>query len=90
MPEGNSFPRQAELDRALEQAGFEVREQVAAPSEIPRSWTERADRVDELVRSAHGQDEAYLEAQEQSRRIGVLLDSGQVFTQLVHAVGRRL
>lgn len=89
MPEGNSFPRQAELDDALDQAGFDVREQISEPDETPLSWTERADRVDDLIRSAHGQDRVYLEAQEQSRRIGVLLESGQVSTQLVHAVGRR-
>jgi SAM-dependent methyltransferase len=89
MPEGNSFPSQSELTAALEQAGFDVREQVAEPDEVPLSWSDRADRVDELVRSAHGQDDAYLEAQEQSRRIGVLLESGQVATQLVHAVARR-
>ncbi|GAA3541527.1 class I SAM-dependent methyltransferase [Kribbella ginsengisoli] len=89
MPEGNSFPRQVELDAVLDEAGFDVREQTAEPDETPLSWTERADRVEELVRSAHGQDRVYREAQEQSRRIGVLLESGQVATRLVHAVGRR-
>jgi hypothetical protein len=73
----------------LSEARFEVREQVAAPADVPLSWTERADRVDKLIGSAHSQDQAYREAQEQSRRIGVLLDSGQVSTQLLHAVAHR-
>ncbi|MEV8371550.1 methyltransferase domain-containing protein [Kribbella sp. NPDC056861] len=89
MPEGNVFPLQDELDALLDKAEFDVREQVAAPVEVPLSWSERADRVDEVIGAAHGRDDGYLEAEEQSRRVGVLLSTGQVSTQLIHAVARR-
>jgi SAM-dependent methyltransferase len=88
MPEGNSFPLQDELDAVLDKAEFDVREQVAAPAEVPLSWTGRADRVDEVIRATHGREDGYRQAEEQSRRVGVLLSSGQVSTQLVHAVAR--
>ncbi len=85
-PEGNSFPSQKELVAVLEEAHFDLVEQVGAPDEVPHSWTSRADAVDDCIREAHGDDRRYLEAQQQSERMGELLSSGQVSTQLLHAV----
>ena len=87
-PEGNSFPSEEELVAVLEQAQFDLVEQVDTPDEVPHSWTGRADAVDDFIREAHGDDKRYLEAQQQSDRLGELLSSGQVSTQLLHAVAR--
>jgi SAM-dependent methyltransferase len=85
-PEGNYFPSQPELLAVLEKAGFDVREQVPAQEKVPESWTSRADAVGNFIRAAHQDDERYLESEEQSRRMRELLRSGQVSTQLIHAV----
>jgi SAM-dependent methyltransferase len=87
-PEGNSFPSQEELVAVLEKAQFEVVEQIAAPEDVPSSWTERADRVDQVIREVHGDDPRFEEAEEQSRRMSELFRTGQVSTQLVHAQSR--
>ena len=83
-PEGNSFPSQHELVAVVAKAGFELVEQIAAPRDVPDSWTSRADAVEDYLREAHGDDKRYLEAQQQSERMGQLLSSGQVSTQLLH------
>jgi SAM-dependent methyltransferase len=87
-PEGNSFPSQAELTAVLARAGFELAEQIPAPDDVPSSWTSRADAVDDFIRQAHADDKRFDESEEQSRRMGELLRSGQVATQLIHAVAR--
>jgi SAM-dependent methyltransferase len=86
VPEGNSFPTQAELLAVLEQSGFAVDEQIDDPRDTPESWTRRADRVDELVRQEHQGDKGYAEAIEQQDRLGELLSTGQVSSQLLHAI----
>lgn len=85
-PEGNSFPSQEELVAVLAKARFDLVEQIDEPDRVPDSWTSRADAVDEFIREAHGEDKRYLEAQQQSQCMGKLLSSGQVSTQLIHAV----
>lgn len=87
-PEGNSFPSQAELMAVLEKAEFDVVEQVTAPEKVPDSWTSRADAVQDFIREAHHDDKRYAESEEQARRMGTLLRSGQVTTQLIRAVAR--
>ena len=86
VPEGNSFPSQAELVAVLEQSGFAIEEQIEDPGDTPASWTRRTDRVDRSIRAEHQHDRAYTEAMEQRRRLGKLLTTAQVSTQLLHAV----
>ncbi|QNE22718.1 class I SAM-dependent methyltransferase [Kribbella qitaiheensis] len=85
IPAGNSFPTQTELQDLLSQSGFTIEEQVADPRDTPSSWTRRTDRVDALIRRQHHDDKAYLQAEEQEDRLGVLLSSGQLSSQLLHA-----
>lgn len=84
-PEGNSFPSQPELIAVLAKAQFSVVEQITAPVDVPSSWTERAGRVDQVIREAHGDDPRFREAEEQNRRMHELFKTGQVSTQLIHA-----
>jgi SAM-dependent methyltransferase len=86
-PDGNEFPTTAMLLRLLEEAGFDVVEQVdaadfAAP---PLSWTERADRVERAIEQAHATDPRFAVAQDQQQRIGHLLATAQVTGKLLHA-----
>jgi SAM-dependent methyltransferase len=85
-PEGNSFPTQDELHAVLERAQLQIIEQIPEPDGVPASWTRLADEVEAAVRATHGEDQRYLEAAEQSHRLGELLNSGQVSPQLIHAV----
>jgi SAM-dependent methyltransferase len=88
-PRGNEFPRRAELSGLIERAGFVLRELIDAPdAEPPADWQARADCVDEVLGKRHGDDPRWQEAEEQSRKLGHLLTTGQVTRQLVHAVRR--
>ncbi|MCO1653766.1 class I SAM-dependent methyltransferase [Pseudonocardia humida] len=89
-PEGNSFPTHDELARALDVAGFDVVQQVAAADlpATPRSWQERIDRVERAVADAHGDDPRFGQAGEQQERMGRLLGSGAVAGWLLHATAR--
>ncbi|MGC4938212.1 class I SAM-dependent methyltransferase [Kribbella sp. DT2] len=88
VPEGNAFPVQAELTAVLDHAGFELVEQIDDPGNTPATWTRRTDEVDRLIREEHADDKAYQESEEQGRRMNHLLSTGQVSTQLVHALRR--
>jgi SAM-dependent methyltransferase len=90
VPEGNAFPTEDELAGLLDAAGFDVVEQVGTGEfpAAPLSWTARADRVEEAVRDAHGDDPRFGTAGEQEERMGRLLRDGDVRGVLVHAVAR--
>lgn len=85
-PEGNSFPTQAELAAVLKKTGFLIEEQVDDPGDAPASWTRRTDRVDALIRERHQHEKAYRQEEQQQERLGHLLSSGQVSSQLLHVV----
>jgi hypothetical protein len=88
-PEGNDFPGRAEVDRLLEDARFDVVQTVEASLDgVPASWTDRADRVRELIERRHGTDPRFRQALEQERRIGGLLADGRVTGVLIHARAR--
>jgi SAM-dependent methyltransferase len=77
LPEGNEFPSEAELRGLLADAGFELGETGTADlGDSPEGWTERADAVEAEVASRHGDDPAFEQAQENSRRVGRLLSDG--------------
>lgn len=88
VPEGNSFPLQAELTGVLEDAGFDLVEQIGDPGNTPATWAQRADEVDRLIAAEHRDDKAFQESEEQGRRMSHLLSTGQVTTQLVHTTRR--
>jgi SAM-dependent methyltransferase len=87
-PEGNAFPSAEELDALLAAAGFGVVEQaeLAGFGAAPRSWSERADRVEQEIDRAHGDDPRLAVARRQEQRIGRLLAQGRITGRLVHAV----
>jgi SAM-dependent methyltransferase len=89
-PEGNEFPSEKDLADLLAGAGFEVVEQADLDgfAGAPLSWSERADRVEQAVETAHGTDPRFVVAQDQQQRMARLLSGGQVTGRLVHAVAR--
>jgi SAM-dependent methyltransferase len=77
LPEGNKFPSQAELRALLSDAGFILGPTADADlGDSPADWTERADAVDAEVARRHGDDNAFRQARENSRRVGRLLSDG--------------
>ncbi|MCW2677586.1 MAG: Methyltransferase type 11, S-adenosyl-L-methionine-dependent [Modestobacter sp.] len=87
LPDGNSFPTSGELDALLADAGFRVIGSARADlSDSPAEWQQRADAVDAEVRRRHGHEPAWAQAQEQSGRVGRLLDSGELVPRLLVAV----
>ncbi|TYK46945.1 class I SAM-dependent methyltransferase [Actinomadura decatromicini] len=88
VPDGNLFPTQAELSDLLDEAGFDLVEQIDRPGDAPLSWSRRAARVAEVVATRHRADRAYALAARQSESFTRLFDSGQISMQLIHAVRR--
>jgi SAM-dependent methyltransferase len=87
VPDGNSFPSERETGQLLTAAGFTL--EAAAEADLgdsPPEWQDRSDAVDRAVESAHGDDERWQEAQEQSGRVGRLLAAGQLRAWLGVAV----
>jgi SAM-dependent methyltransferase len=87
LPEGNSFPSSAEVERLLKVAGFRITGTAEADlADNPPGWQQRADAVDAEVRHRHGDDPQWAQAQEQSQRVGRLLGSGSLRPRLISAV----
>jgi SAM-dependent methyltransferase len=88
-PEGNEFPSEAETRQLLADAGFAVEETAEADlGDSPEEWTRRADAVDAEIERRHGDDPAFVQAQEQSGRVGRLLSDGALRPWLGIAVAR--
>lgn len=88
-PEGNEFPSEAETRELLAAAGFDVLETTDADlADSPAEWTRAADAVDAEVERRHGQDPAFLQAQENSGRVGRLLSDGSLRPWLAVATAR--
>ncbi len=84
-PEGNNFPTRDQLTTFLAEAGLE---QVATadPASLPApsaSWKDRIAAVERELERRHGGAPALVTALEQSRRIGSLLDSGELVSQVI-------
>ena len=87
LPEGNEFPSETELRALLAGAGFRLEETAEADlGDSPEEWTRRADAVEAEVARRHGSDPAFLQAEEQSRRVGRLLAAGALRAWLGVAV----
>lgn len=89
VPDGNLFPTQPELAKLLDEAGFDLVEQIDPPADAPLSWSRRAARVAEVVATRHRADRAYALAARQSASFTRLFDSGQISMRLIHAVRRQ-
>jgi SAM-dependent methyltransferase len=84
QPSGNHFPDRDGLLAMLEEAGLEVADE-ALLADFPDpedAWQEAADRVEQAVQRAHGHDERWRVAEEQSATMGRLLGSGRVVGRL--------
>jgi SAM-dependent methyltransferase len=84
-PEGNHFPSRAQLTALLRAAGL-TETGAADPASLPAppaSWQERTAAVDHELRRRCGNAPALATALEQSRRIGELLDSGELVSQVI-------
>ena len=85
-PEGNVFPRVAELDDLLGTGGFTVLDRSTADlDDDPPGWAEAAAAVEAEVRRRHGADPRWARAQQQSGRVGALLAAGAVVPVLLVA-----
>lgn len=86
-PDGTRFPGDADLRHLLDRAGFWLAQTVDAPSlaGAPVAWTARMERVEEELGGRHGADPAWVQAKEQERRMGKVLESGEVRPRLVLA-----
>jgi SAM-dependent methyltransferase len=89
-PEGNDFPTQQGLRALLTDAGFEVRTLVSGIDldANPPSWKSRVAAVEAELERRHGHDPLWLEAADQSQKIGALLASGAVVATAVIAEAR--
>jgi SAM-dependent methyltransferase len=84
-PEGNHFPSHAQLSALLQETGL-TETGVADPASLPAppaSWHERAAAVDDELRRRFGNAPALITAREQSSRIGELLHSGELVSQVI-------
>jgi SAM-dependent methyltransferase len=84
-PEGNHFPSRAQLTLLLREAGLTETAiaDVASLSAPPASWRERTAAVEDELRRRFGHAPALVTALEQSQRIGELLHSGEVVSQVI-------
>ncbi|MEU4191975.1 class I SAM-dependent methyltransferase [Kribbella sp. NPDC026611] len=85
-PDGNYFPTQDELVALLNDAGFDLIEQIERPAGVPLSWTRRADAVTALVQARYRRHPAYSLALRQGSRLTQLFDRKNISVQLIHAV----
>ena len=84
-PRGNHFPASDQLHAQLGRAGLEAVEvadfrDLGAP---PADWAERADAVEHELQRRYGHTQALAVAGGQSDRIGKLLGSGQLTSQVI-------
>jgi SAM-dependent methyltransferase len=79
VPDGNSFPTEADTRDLLTAAGFAVEHATDADlGDSPPEWSQRSDAVDAEIARRHGRDQRWQEAEEQSGRVGRLLGAGQL------------
>ena len=84
-PQGNSFPSGAGLAALIKRAGLAVGGQAdaAALAPAPRDWDDAVAAVEHELDRRYGATPQLKQAREQSRRIGALLASGQLTSQLL-------
>jgi SAM-dependent methyltransferase len=84
-PEGNHFPTRAQLTALLGETGL-TETAAADPASLPAPsacWHERTAAVDEELRRRFGDAPPLVTALNQSKRIGQLLQSGELVSQVI-------
>ena len=84
-PEGNHFPSRPQLTAMLREAGL-TETAAADPASLPAPpgwWQERTAAVDDELRRRFGNAPPLTAALEQSHRIGELLKSGELVSQVI-------
>lgn len=85
-PEGNDFPTMAALEALVIAADLRIEEVGAMPDTPPSGeWRSRTDAVEAELKRRHGSDPAWRTAEEQSARIGELLEDGALSGRLLVA-----
>lgn len=84
-PEGNRFPTSGDLDSLVRGAGLEVLRAADAHrmSAPPTDWRNRTEAVERELHRRFGRTPRLKVSDEQSERIGRLLESGQLAAQLL-------
>jgi SAM-dependent methyltransferase len=84
-PEGNHFPTRAGMADLVRRTGLKIADEVSADElpPPPQDWTERIAAVDGELDRRFGRTPQLAAAHDQSRRIGHLIDSGQVAARLL-------
>ncbi len=88
QPDGNSFPRPAELALLLADAGLEIFDEVRADElpAPPTDWQNRQEAVTDLLAQEHGTTPAWRESVAQQQLLGRLRAARQLDTVLLHAI----
>ena len=84
-PEGNHFPSRAQLTVLLREAGL-TETAVADPASLPAapdSWQQRTEAVEDELRHRFENAPSLVTAEQQSQRIGELLRSGELVSQVI-------
>ena len=86
-PDGNSFPTEAGLRAMVAAARLQIEDSGSQRdyAGLPDFWADRAAAVDEALERRHGADPVWQTAQEQSRKIGRLLASGELVGTMLFA-----
>jgi SAM-dependent methyltransferase len=84
-PEGNDFPTLGALDELLERASLHVLDSGWTDhfAAFPPHWEEAVELVQEELEQRHGGDPRWRSAEEQSGRMGALLEAGEVRGRLL-------
>jgi SAM-dependent methyltransferase len=87
-PEGNHFPSRAQLRDLIRESGLTVTAAIdpASLPDPPASWRERVTAVDDELGRRFGNAPQFVTAFEQSHRIGELLRSGELVSQVIRLV----
>ncbi len=89
-PEGNHFPTRADLDAMVDRAGLEVLAEADAHRmrAAPADWHDRVATVERELHRRFGRTPQLRASDQQSERIGRLLESGQLTSQVLVLRGR--
>ena len=89
-PEGNHFPNEDDLDALVRRAGLAVLAAANAHrmSPPPADWRYRVEAVERELHRSFGQTTQLRTSDEQGARIGKLLESGQLTSQVLVLSGR--